>query len=223
MNYSNPELRDRLAAEYVLGTLHGAARWRFERLMVVHPFLKEDVHRWESRLVPLITRLPEVDPPKRVWRAIQRQIAGRKSRRRPALFWPFAVLASTAAAVALAVLLITAPPSRPPLVGVIADANGQPQWALTTAGTGHRLRIQAVSPKAVATDKSLELWLLPKEHGAAPVSLGLLPATGERTVDLSAASGKPEIALAVSLEPAGGSPTGLPTGPIVYQTRLIRM
>ena len=223
MNYANPELRDRLAAEYVLGTLHGAARQRFERLMVIHPFLKEDVHHWENRLVPMITRLQGVEPPKRVWRAIQRRIDGQQSRRRPTLFWPVTALASTAAAVVLAVLLITAPQSSPPLVGVIANANGQPQWALTTASTGHRLRIQAVSPKAVASNKSLELWLLPKEKGAAPVSLGLLPSNGERTVDLSTAGGTTEIALAVSLEPAGGSPTGLPTGPIVYQTRLVRM
>ncbi len=223
MNYSNPELRDRLAAEYVLGTLHGAARRRFERLMVIHPFLKEDVHHWESRLVPLITRLPEVEPPKRVWRAIQKRIGDGKTRRRPALFWPFAALASTAAAVVLAVLLITAPTSNPPLVGVIADSNGQPEWALTAASAGHRLRIQAVAPKAVASNKSLELWLLPKGKGAAPVSLGLLPRSGERTVDLNTAGGQTEIALAVSLEPAGGSQTGLPTGPIVYQTRLVRM
>ena len=29
--------------------------------------------------------------------------------------------------------------------------------------------------------------------------------------------------LAVSLEPPGGSPTGLPTGPIVYQASLVRL
>jgi len=29
--------------------------------------------------------------------------------------------------------------------------------------------------------------------------------------------------LAISLEPAGGSPTGQPTGPVVYQTRLVQM
>jgi anti-sigma-K factor RskA len=71
--------------------------------------------------------------------------------------------------------------------------------------------------------KSYELWGLP--DGGAPVSLGLLPASGEVRRDLVAAQ---RVALAastkvaVSLEPAGGSPTGAPTGPVLYVAELQR-
>ena len=71
-------------------------------------------------------------------------------------------------------------------------------------------------------DRAFELWALPGA-GAAPVSLGLLPAQGEAVLTLS-----PQVrpllergaALAVSVEPPGGSPTGQPTGPVVYQGKL---
>jgi anti-sigma-K factor RskA len=58
----------------------------------------------------------------------------------------------------------------------------------------------------------LELWLLPA--GRPPVSLGLLPASGRLAVPLgpALASGLPGAMLAISDEPAGGSPTGLPGG-----------
>jgi anti-sigma-K factor RskA len=53
--YANPELRDRLAAEFVLGTLRGRARARFQSLMRYDPALREAVAFWEARLTPLAT------------------------------------------------------------------------------------------------------------------------------------------------------------------------
>ena len=77
--------------------------------------------------------------------------------------------------------------------------------------------MQVQSPHALDAGKALELWILPAEGN--PVSLGLLPASGEQRRELSAAQ-RAALAgakqLAVSLEPAGGSPTGLPTGPVLH-------
>jgi len=50
MDYGRPDLADRLAAEYVTGTLRGPARRRFEQLVPAHPALRAAVRRWESRL-----------------------------------------------------------------------------------------------------------------------------------------------------------------------------
>jgi len=59
----------------------------------------------------------------------------------------------------------------------------------------------------------------------APVSLGLMPKNGRRDLVLTAAqrtalaaSGK----IAVSLEPIGGSPTGAPTGPVLFVAEVTR-
>ena len=76
MNYARPELADRLAAEYVLGSLQGPARRRFENLLPAHPMLRAAVARWEARLVPLSGSVPPVAPPAHVWTAIERRVHG---------------------------------------------------------------------------------------------------------------------------------------------------
>jgi anti-sigma-K factor RskA len=57
------------------------------------------------------------------------------------------------------------------------------------------------------------------------VSLGLLPTSGDQRRVLTAAQ-RSALAgaknLAVSLEPAGGSPTGLPTGPVLHVAPIVR-
>ena len=59
-----------LAAEYVLGTLRGRARQRFETLMQDDRELANAVRAWEDWLTPLSERVQPVEPPERVWRAL---------------------------------------------------------------------------------------------------------------------------------------------------------
>jgi quercetin dioxygenase-like cupin family protein len=75
MKYDDPDLQDMLAAEYALGTLTGAARRRFERLMAADPALGRLVEAWEQRLNALGGALPPVEPPPGLKLAIERRIA----------------------------------------------------------------------------------------------------------------------------------------------------
>lgn len=218
MNYHNPELRRKLAAEYVLGTLHGRARARFERLLQHDVKLRDEVADWQTRMMPLADSLAPVNPRKRVWQNIRSSLGLEAVSRWNLGFWRKLSVISTAAAVILAVYIVVNPMQTGALdiVAVIADKHARPIWLLSSKNT--TLTIKSLAPRTVIAGRSLELWLLP-ESGQ-PVSLGLLPLSGSKTAPLSPAVVRlmaSSHVVAVSLEPAGGSPTGQPTGPILYQ------
>src|SRR5436190_1309797 len=58
MDYTRPELADRLAAEYVSGLMRGPARRRFMMLLPAHPALRRAVRDWQARLMPLTAAAP---------------------------------------------------------------------------------------------------------------------------------------------------------------------
>ena len=224
MNLRTPGRTDALAAQYVLGTLRGRARERFERLARSDAALGDAVRQWEERLVPLAEALPPVRPPRRVWQAILRRIRGSGARARSALWsslglWRGLALAGLAAAFVLAVALFTPAPERPEgtLVVVLAAQDAKPALVASADRTGRVLTVKAIAPVELAADRALELWALPDRGN--PRSLGLVAATGVVRLALPAPADEAlqsVPALAVSLEPRGGSPTGQPTGPVLY-------
>lgn len=223
MRYRDQTLQDRLAAEYVVGTLHGAARRRFERLMLAYPTLCEAVHGWERQLNAFTASLPEEQPPKRVWKRIRTRIGPTRRPLGEWLGWPVAAFTATAAAAVMAVYLVMAVPTpQANYVAIIADNAAEPIWTVTADPEDGAMTISAVGPVDAPKSKALELWLMPPASGDKPRSLGLLPEEGSRQfalpVDAARAAGA---GLAVSVEPPGGSPTGQPTGPVVYQARLV--
>lgn len=218
MKYRDPQLRRLLAGEYVLGTLLGRARRRFERLQRDDVALRDLVQSWEQRLAPLIDAIPPRTPPSRIWRDVERRIA--PVTRTP--FWqrvgvwrPLALLASV-----LVVVLVTQQSIEPPsarYVAVLANEQKQTTWLVRTL-SDDRIEVAVLSAPPTQANRAYELWVLPGGNQA-PRSLGLLPITGRTLVDIPQALRTAVIAgntLAVSIEPAGGSPTGLPTGPVVY-------
>lgn len=66
----HPELVERLAAAYALGTLRGPARRRFEALARQHPGVRAAVLKWESHWSGLTEIQAEYTPPAAVWRRI---------------------------------------------------------------------------------------------------------------------------------------------------------
>jgi anti-sigma-K factor RskA len=233
MNYNRPELLDRLAAEYVLGLLRHGARARFERLCVELPPALIARQRWEERLLPLSLALAPVAPDRNRWPQIERALASLNAgsaappaaagpaRRR---WWPVAVAASLiAVALVVGKLTFWSAPTWQPLA-VLAPANAAPLWRLERSADGTQINIRALGPVTLDVAKSYELWVLPR-GGGNPLSLGVLPRQGGVERQLTPAqrtllAGASQVA--VSVEPAGGSPTGLPTGPVVIVASVMR-
>jgi anti-sigma-K factor RskA len=222
MRYDNPQLLDSLAREYVVGTLHGRARARFARVLADSLSARRAVLYWERRLAPLARAVPRVEPPPHVWTNIETAIGGRAPKARSAGWWPALAASLAALAVLFGGLYLGQQPDQPRYVSVIADQATGPIWLLQAFTA--ELRVSTVNDRPVPAGNSYELWMLPT--GAAPVSLGLIPGTGNAALPLSAqalAVLAQSMNLAVSLEPAGGSPTGAPTGPILFVAPLLRV
>ncbi len=229
MNYRNPQLRDRLASEYALGTLHGPARKRFARLLRDDADLSRTVLEWQERLAPIAQAVAPVNPPKRVWRKIEQRIQRLQPQTRwfdSLNFWRSLALFASSFAFALLLFFGFAPQrdAAPTYVAVLADSTHQPVMTVRYTRGNRELEINIIHAPDLAADRSLELWSLPK--GGAPQSLGLIAASGAIKLKLAAqsASTMPDIpALAVSLEPKGGSSTGAPSGPVLYSGSLLKI
>jgi anti-sigma-K factor RskA len=233
MNYLEPERLDALAAQYVLGTLSRPARERLARLASGNETVAAALRAWENRLLPLAESLPPVAPPERVWPAILDRIQGQRESRSMWAnlgLWRGLTLAGFATAMALAVVLLTPRPETPieTLVVVLAGQDARPALLVSADRSGRTLTVKAIAPVPPVADRVLQLWALPEQGN--PRSLGLIPATGAASsvmrLDLPASVGlalQNIPALAVSLEPQGGSPTGLPTGPVLYSGPIQRL
>ena len=225
MNYKNPELRDKLAAEYALGTLRGAARARFRRLLKYDPALRRTVSEWENRIYPMIEATAEVEPPARIWDAIRASLAGTAH---GLGFWRMLGLFSSGLAVALLLYLgLAQRPETPSYMALLNDQKSQqPVLMVSAVRNSPKLMIKVLMPQTIAADKALELWALPAEQDKPPKSLGLVATSGITTLQLPQGAEQQlgnVPALAVSLEPKGGSPTGLPTGPVLYVGKWLKM
>ena len=223
----NDGLRERLAAGYVLGTLKGGARRRFERWLAQDPVLVQVVGKWQGRLAPMAEFAPASPPPAHLWQRIEQRLGIRAtpavtsgwSRLRDSLsFWRGLSLVSSALAAVLLVVFALQPPGPatvPSTIAVLNADNGQPMVAVS--GDAKRVTVRIVGPTRVAADRSLELWAIPAQ--GAPLSLGLLDANGTVTLSLPPnVTPQTMPVLAVSLEPKGGSPNPrAPSGPVIYK------
>ena len=225
MNYkNNPELQQRLAAEYALGTLRGRARALFKRWMREDGALARAVSEWEERLGPMAQAVAARRPPARLWREIEARLGPAAPARR-AFFWRGLGLVGGGA---VAALVITNLASRfakgdAGYVALLSDSRTQKPVLMVTARRNDTdLKIRTLDPAIQVSDASLELWALPK--GGKPKSLGLIsdgerPGVNRAVLRMAAVADKTLAdvpMLAVSLEPRGGSTTGAPTGPVLY-------
>lgn len=242
---ANPELADRIAAAYALGTLRGGARRRFETLARQSPALRTQALLWQERFAALTELQPTEMPSPNVWKRIE-NLLPREGAAVPAVappnrgdrllaLWRRAAFGGAAVAVALLAVGITrqleqrnaalvAQLQAQPNVEYVAVLSDQQQAAslLVTFDPKHReLTLRRVGAVSAPPDRSLQLWSV--VPGAAPRSLGLIgdgPVTRhpEQMPDL-----RERPLLAVSLEPRGGAPAGSgPTGPVLFKGPLLQ-
>lgn len=207
------ELDDALAAEYVLGVLDLAERSAADARLKRDAGFAAMVAAWEERLSGLNDDFADVPAPNLLPQIEARLFPVAAKPQRAWLGWLTGAL--TAAAIAAAALYVV-PRSSPPELVATLQAADQPLVIAASYADGMLSINQSAGP-AAATGSVYELWLIAGDN--APVSLGLIDSqSSQRPIpDL------PEGAvLAISLEPAGGSTTGAPTGPVLVTGVVVR-
>jgi anti-sigma-K factor RskA len=245
MNYSDKELIQALAAEYVLGTLRGRARDKFETLRATREDVQQAVWYWESQLNDMALKLEPNAPREELWQSINKKLSldskpiklvdtfTQPTHERPKYsqpqkaannIWKFAVGLSTAACLVLAIILfnfvsqIDTTKQAITAVAIFDDADSKVLWSVDVKEDS--LEVKSTELLTQQTNNDYQLWIVPKS-GDAPISIGLLPQVGETTIKGKLALDLDDIeVLAVSIEPLGGSPTGQPTT-VLFATSLI--
>lgn len=222
-------------AEYVLGVLDADARADVAHEVQTSDEAATAVNLWHRRLQPMSEEIPPIEPPDRVWTRIQQALLHdtQTPRHLPSVraslwenlrFWHWLGMgASALAAACLVLLLVTSSPHHAPsppavafMASTITQTDGHVGWTATMDIQQARIIVVPVAPASFAQGKAPQLWLVPA--GQKPISVGMIAANVPTTLKLAPsllAQLGPTAALAVSVEPVGGSPTGQPTGPVV--------
>jgi anti-sigma-K factor RskA len=239
VRYTSPDLLEHLASSYVLGTLGGGARRRFERLQRDRADVRGLVTQWEARLGQLAVSVPVHQPSPRVWAAIAARTqparpqhaaqakAGWLGWLRPAGFG-FGGLA--AGVIAASMLFVTAPglfmssdqvamrtgeklPQS--YVGLLTDAQGNGKLLVSSLRHGKTMTVKVIGPITPPAGGTLVLWAVPASGPA--FALGSVPTSGSAVSMLPDTSEKllaKVSKLVVTLETAA-SPAA-PSGPVVF-------
>jgi anti-sigma-K factor RskA len=233
MNTAADDDNDNLRyAEYALGVLDADARAAVAHEIASTSEAAVAVALWQRRLAPLTDTVAEVAPPPQVWVRILDTLhldAPARAQPRRELWdnlqlWRWLGVGASAVAVGLLLMVLVPRTALTPTVNAgymastIQQDNGSTGWTATMDLEHARMVVVPATPVTFAAGRAPELWLIPA--GAKPISVGMIARDKPTTLALDAAllaKLGPTAALAVSVEPVGGSPTGQPTGPVIAQ------
>jgi anti-sigma-K factor RskA len=227
-----------LAAEYVLGTLSREERQSVAERRTSDPSLDRAIEDWERRLGPWVETVSSVAPSPDLYNKIRahiglsQHVVSLKAREerlaRRAARWRNAFIGATAIAAALVGILgyretLDRKEARQ-YVAVLNSGKDMPAFLLTVDTRTNMAVITAVNPP-VQSDKTYQVWMV-SDKMPKPKSLGMVNKPGEMQM-MPMQSGKEmdllmNASFAVSVEPMGGSPTGAPSGPVLFTGKLVQ-
>lgn len=231
-----------LAAEYALGVLDAGAHRAAEARALADPAFAAETSAWSERLAPLLEEIASEAPSSALWAKILARlgvsaqhgelasfpdrIAANNSavlRRRMAA-WRATALSALAASLVLAVALgvsLSRPPPKPAMLVAELKLESSVTPVFAAYDPARRAVLISLTGAPAPSGRSPQLWLI--DPAGVPHPLGLLKVNGVAMIVLeidAAARLQPASTLAISIEPLGGSPTGLPTGPVLAKGAL---
>ncbi len=237
MKFDDQEEMEALAGEYVLGVLSSADAAEIERAMQSNRELRGAIYFWENRLFALTSAAAPIEPEASLWASIERDLAARaaltaaartEAKSRTSLwqslnFWRFGSFVGFAAtAVLLWFVFVGQPIEAVPAYTAVLQAPDKSAGYLVQADARGGVRLTPLVSTSPGPQQALQFWTK-QQNAKGPTSLGLVPANqvihvpSERLPGLEANQ-----LFEITLEPAGGSPIGRPTGPILFVGRTVK-
>lgn len=235
VRYQNPEVQERLAREYVLGTMSAAVRRRFQRLLSVDAGLQRQVQQWEEHLQPLADQLPAIAPPREIWNALEQRL-GHAPEKTPQQakggwfsslrLWQGLTAFATTAVLALAFILVQTPEIRPPsYIAVMESGESGASIVATAHKAPWELTVELVKTPPLASDSALHLWAVSAETGKIQ-PLGTLGTQAKQQRALTKEEWtliKSAHSLIVTEEPKSAAAPGQPAGPVRYRGLCVQL
>ncbi|MFN4059067.1 MAG: anti-sigma factor domain-containing protein [Roseinatronobacter sp.] len=225
-DFTPDEYDDLVAAEYVLGTLPDPERRAARDRIEVDGAFAARVQTWETRLAPLNDDyadapapdvLPQIEA--RLFGAPVRDQARAPRRRWFALGWLKGGLAAAVAAMIVAFAFAFWPPAPAPMVlqATLTAEDVDLRFTARWNAAASQLELSRVAGQPAPAGQDYELWLIGPD--GVPRSLGLV----QDPVTQVATTLAPGLTLAISLEPAGGSPDPVPSGPVLAAAQMVEI
>ncbi len=215
-----------IADDYVLGLLDPAEQAAVEAEANRSAALRQAIGRAQDRFLPLDMTATPLPVPRDLWPRIEFNLASTAPSRergpQPASndnrlgFWRRSAMAGLAASLLLAIGLgwSLTRTVEPLVVAVLVNEAGEVQAVVEDFGS-ERAVVRLLTDVSLPADRSLQVWTLPSQD-MGPVSLGLVDGASSTRLDAPNLPRPKDAQLyEITLEPAGGSPTGRPTGPIL--------
>lgn len=224
-----PSETNDIIAQYVLGLLEDTERERFESRIADEPDLARQVAALQDNFHALDETATPQPVPEGLWPRIDAVIGATAGAPRAAnanrksMSWGIPRWAGMAAAIVLSLGIgyfggqSLGPAPQAPLVVAVLVGDDMEPGAIIEAFADDSIRIVPLEALVAPADSILEVWTLPDAE-TGPVSLGTFSEARELVLGgPNLPAPQPDQLYEITLEPAGGSPTGRPTGPILLK------
>ncbi|MDB5715947.1 MAG: hypothetical protein JWO15_3344 [Sphingomonadales bacterium] len=219
---------DILAAEFALGLLDPAESEAVLRRTQSDAVLSLRIAWWRDQLAPLVTEV-EIVPPAHLWAKIVTGLPVNDNIPLAMKRWRALAVGATGIAAALALYIgsrqptpIPAPTEPAPMVATLSGDKNPAVVTVSYDGNSGRMMI---APNALSAEKGdAELWIIPED--GKPRSMGVIDVAAPRGHSVAMERRSlvhPGATFAISMEPKGGSPTGLPTGLVIATGKIVRV
>jgi anti-sigma-K factor RskA len=246
MNYLIPDRLEALARDYALGTMTGAARRRFERVLRDHAAARGAVMQWSGRLAHLAHAVPARQPSDAVWRGLEQRLFPAPAHAAAKAPWwkswlpTRQLLGGALAGLLVAVVLVRQQPEWAGLeayrddlpasyVGLLSATPGGPPAVLASSRRqGRQLTVKMLQPITVPEGRVAQLWALPKDGAPFPVAVVPAGVAQGKSVALALSDTSEKLfftvpRLGISLEAAPAKPGDAPSGDFVLAGPCVKL